>query len=334
MPFNYIRVRATDFNDGITATLIPKSATTTLVSSVRFAPVTELPILRFTCSGTSFKAQIARDVTLSGGADINAVPVFVDGAYAGKITATLNATAWFTFSGMSAGNHVVELWGGQAAVSGAASVSAGHILAIAGTSVALAPVVPSRKLLCWGDSIMGANNPGNLGVTDLTGLLRASYPGRVTSESMGSATYTQWSDNTSLIARFARHVAGVASFDILAQLGTNDYGGSLATIQAQLTTQFGLIVAMTGLNKLVVLTPITRGTETINGAGFTLGNYRTQITAAIAAVGSAKIATVDGTALGLNTSTDYIETPAANALHPNDLGTAKILTGVRTALGF
>jgi hypothetical protein len=332
---NYIKVGPKDFVDGIAATLIPMSATTTLVGVARFCPVTECPRLPFTCTGTSFKAHIARDGTLSGGADINAVPVFVDGIRAGEINATMSAIGWFTFSGMSAGPHYVEIQGGQAAVSGAFSVSAGHILAIAANNLALVPTTVARKLICLGDSIMAANNPGSLGVTDLTGLLRASYPGRVTSESMGSATYTQWSDSTSLLARLARHAAGAASFDILCQLGTNDYGGQLGSLTAQLTTQFALMAAMPGLGRMVVLTPITRGTET---GATTLGQYRTQIVTAAQAAqlgpGGSKIVIVDGTTLGLNTSTDYIETPASAALHVNDIGAPKMHAGIRMGLGY
>lgn len=329
---NYIPIQPADFTDGIGNTLVPTSATTTVVGTDRFCCGTECPRLRFTCSGTSFQVRIARDSVIAGVANFNDCPVFVDGVYAGKITPTASVVAWYTFLGMSAGDHVVEIQGGQGGLSGAAMVSTGSILGIAGTNIKLAKIVAARKMIYFGDSIIPANTGTSpLGVTDILGLLRTYYPGRVTVEAMGSATYTMWSDNVSLISRFARHVAGAATFDICILLGTNDYGGQLPSLTAQLTTQFALMVAMANLNKLLVVTPLTRGTET---GATTLGQYRAQITTAIAAVASTKIITLDGTSMGLNVNTDYQETPAANALHPNDFGAAKVFGGIRGALGF
>jgi hypothetical protein len=332
---NYIRVRPADFVDGVAQNQVPNGPTMNLVGVARFPPTTECARLRFTCSGTSFMVHIARDFNVGGASTINDCAVFVDGVYAGKITPTLSVVAWYTFNMATGGNHTVELQSGQEAVSGGASLSAGHILAIAGTNLALSPVTASRKLVIFGDSIIAANGgPTPLGVTDILGLLRSSYPGRVSADALGSATYTMYSDNAALVARLARHAAGATTIDLLMQMGTNDYGFSQPSLTAQLTTMFGVLVAMPGLNKMVVLTPITRGTETINGAGFTTGGYRTQIAAAATAQNNPKIVVVDGSALGLNTSTDFFETPAANALHPNDSGAAKMLVGIRGALGF
>jgi hypothetical protein len=334
--YNYIAISPRDFTDGISATLIPKGPTTNVLGGFRFAPATECPRLRFTCSGTSFSVRFARDSVFVGVTDYNDCAVFVDGAYAGKITPTVSTVAWYASPAMAAGNHVVELQGGQGQVGGASNyLSTGHILAIAGTNLQLAPVVASRKLVCFQDSILCANSgTGAIGETDLFGLLRGSYPGRVTAEAMGSATYTMWSDITSTMKRFARHAAGATLVDLLFALGVNDYIGSVANITPALTTLLTSAVTLPNLNKLVILTPITKGTETVNGAGFTLGDVRNQIVAAATAVASPKIVVVDGTTLNLNTSTDYEETPASNALHPNDLGQPKLLAGIRVPFGF
>ncbi len=331
---NYIRVRPADFTDGITSTQIAVGPLVNLVGVARFPPATEGARLRFTCTGTTFQVQIARDSNFGGGATFHDCPVFVDGAYAGKITPTYNVLAWYTFTMSTGGNHVVEIQGGQQVINGSGCQSSGHILAIAGSNLALAPAVAARKLVIFGDSIVMANTVTSaLGLTDLLGLLRANYPGRVSAEAMGSTDYSQYTDSASIFARFARHAAGATSIDLLLEHGTNDYGFGQPSLTAQLTTLYALLVTLPNLNKMVVLTPLTRGTETVNGAGFTLGNYRTQITAAVTATNSSKIVIVDGTSLGLNTSTDYQETPAANALHPNDAGAAKVLVGVKGALG-
>src|SRR5580765_6781342 len=124
---NYIKVRPSDFSDGISNTLIPTSADSTLVQNVRFCAMTECPRLRFTCTGTQFQVQLARDSVFVGVANYNDVPVFVDGSatptYAGKITpGASSTTAWYTFSGMSAGAHVIEIQGGQGNLSGSKMV--------------------------------------------------------------------------------------------------------------------------------------------------------------------------------------------------------------------
>jgi hypothetical protein len=282
---------------------------------------------------------IARDSNVAGVANFNDLPVFdslvAGNGYAGKITPTFNTVGWYTFTMAANGNHLIEVQTGQGAVSGSAFVGAGHILAVAGTNVQLAPLtsVP-RRMLFVGDSEVPANTGTSaLGVTDLLALLRSIYPGRLTIEAMGVATYTMWSDVPSIMARYARHTADASIFDIVYLLGTNDYGAGLGDLTAQCTTLFANLVTLPRLNKLCIVTPITRGTETAVG-GFTLGQRRSQITAAAQAANSPKIVIVDGSNLGLNTSVDYQETPAANALHPNDTGSQKIMVGIRQGLQF
>jgi hypothetical protein len=334
---NFIRLAPADCVDGIAATLIPASSTTTAVSSIRFTPTTGMARWRFTCTGTSFKVQVARDGVSSGnGNNPNSIQAYVDGVYFSQ-TATLNAVTWLTFSGLSAGPHTVEISCGQNGVSGSKTIG-NAILAIAGTNLALAPVAVSRRLLHWGDSI-ATSCSGNLGADDIYSLLAASYPGRVTGECMGAGTYTMWSNNTWLMSRFSAMVASATQFDFLATLGTNDYANSQPNLTTQLTTQFGLILAMPTLRRLVVMTPVTRGTETVNGAGFTMPQVRAQIAAAANAAAAAasalsKLVVLDGSSFGLNTSTDYSETPASAAIHPNNAGIAKIMPPLRTAIGF
>lgn len=340
MGFNYIPLEPADFADGISNTLVPTSAYSVALNGFRLNPMTECARVRFACSGTTFQAQISRDSVFAGVANYNDMPIFTydtgQPVYLGKITPTSATTGWYTSPTMSAGNHIVELQTGQGNLSGSNFVGVGHPLALQGTNLSIIQPPVSRRMVFWCDSEIPANTGTSpLGVTDLLGLLRLAYNGRVSVEAMGSATYTMWSNNASLIQRFVRHARG-GPFDIVVLLGTNDYFNQLGNLTAQLTTQFTLMAALPNLNKFVILTPLTRGTET---GATTLPQYRAQIAAAAAAAIAAsglngqKITVLAGDTFLLNTSTDFQETPAANALHVNDLGSAKVMTAIRTVLG-
>jgi hypothetical protein len=321
---SFIRLSPADCVDGISATLIPASATTTVVSGVRFTPATEMARWRFTCTGTQFSVQVGRDGPTSGvNSNPNAILAYVDGVYFQQ-TPTLNAVSWLTFSGLSNGPHTVEISNGQGGVSGSKMVG-NAILAISGTNVALAPVSSSRRLVLFGDSEMCASST-LLGVTDVGSLLRSVYPGRVSfGESMGGATATQWSNIPSLTSRLIRHAAGAGVVDFAYWLGVNDYIGQTASIQTVVTNHLNAMLAVPGCNRIVVMTPVPKSTET---GTRTLTQYRADVTAAVAAVSSPKIVLIDGTSIGLSLATDYVD-----GLHQNDAGCLKSFAALRTGLG-
>jgi len=321
---SFLRLSPADCVDGISATLIPASATTTLIAGVRVTPATEMARWRFTCTGTSFRVQVGRDGPTSGvNSNPNAVLAYVDGVYFQQ-TPTLNAVGWLTFGGLSNGPHTVEISNGQGGVGGSIMVG-NHVLAIAGTNLALAPVSSPRRLVLFGDSEMCASST-LLGATDVGSLLRAAYPGRVSfGDSMGGATATQWSNAANLTTRLIRHAAGASVVDFAYWMGVNDYIGQTASIQTVVTSHLNAMLSVPGVNRIVVMTPVPKSVET---GGRTLTQYRGDVTAAVAAVASPKITLIDGTAIGLNLGSDYVD-----GLHQNDGGCLKSFAALRSGLG-
>lgn len=111
-------------------------------------------------------------------------------------------------------------------------------------------------------------------------------------------------------------------------IGTNDYGLNKWGAAAFGTAYASLLDALhTALPSAVIYaqTPILRTTETANGSGSTLGNYRTQIASAVS-TRTAYATLVDGTSFMTTASLD-------DGLHPNTAGHALYANAVKTVLG-
>lgn len=191
------------------------------------------------------------------------------------------------------------------------------------------PTTP--RIVAYGDSIaVGANatNPPTAGVWQL---VRDAYNGSLVIEGWGYRSLYDDCNTSELRAAFVAHLAGLSPDIIWLAIGTNDYGlnkwsaASFGTAYAALLDDLNTALPSA---TIYCQTPIERTTETANGSGSTLGDYRTQITTASNAR-SGYCVTVDGTAAG------YPQAPGDldDGVHPTTAGHALYGAAVILELG-
>ncbi len=326
--WNYVRIRPVDH----ISDALPNDPR--VVVGQRLSGYSENGIISLSLTGPTLQVQVACDNTLAAPASGMDLAVFVDGVYNTNIRPTGTGTlAWFSIN-VGAGTHSVTLVSGQTSRP-SATILGSWVVAVAGINLSVSKLTTGRRLIWYADSLISACSTQQ-GNNDLVAKFRAVYPGRVSCEAYGFRAAFDDTTDTALTNRITRHAADSSVIDLVCMIGTNDYGlnkQTAANFQTQIGTRFASINTALGskLRMIWAVTPPTRGTESANGLGSTCGNYRTSITNA--ASGKAYVTVIDGTSFGLNTSTDYIETPASSALHFNDTGAGKVFTGIRTPMG-
>lgn len=196
-----------------------------------------------------------------------------------------------------------------------------------GTTTLVEPTAPANRVVVYGDSI--AVGDGSLYPTSQAWpvLLRADLP--VAVEAWGYRSLYDDANTAELRAALVAQLASFAPGAVWLAIGTNDYG-----LNKWAAAAFGAAYAAllddlhTALPDATIYcqTPLLRGTETANGSGSTLGDYRTQIATAQSTRTDWAVL-VDGTAM--LELTDL----SADQIHPTTAGHALYAAAVATALG-
>lgn len=274
---------------------------------------------------TAFSDMTLRDESASE------VGVIVDGSHYGTLNFVKNG---LSTQGMylPAGAKRIEFVNGQQSNPG--SVQGTFLVSVAANATLTFVSSPSitNRMLVYGDSIAvgGNSEPPVKHAWPLQ--LRRFALSAGTYDSLGveawgyRSLYEDASDSTKRAAFVAKVVAWNPT-KLWMAIGTNDYGLNLwtaANFQTALDTLFSdLHTALPSL-QIYAQTPLSRTTETANGLGSTLGNYRTAISSA--ASGKAYVTVVDGTTL--LTTADL-----ADGLHPTTAGHKLLANAIRTYLG-
>lgn len=256
------------------------------------------------------------------------VGVYVNGEY--------NQSIEFSSAGVHAA--AIALPAGDKAVSlvnGLQSYPAGEVVGTFVQSLTanapLTPITPppSNRLLIYGDSISVGGNSSTPTRDGWVPLLRKGmWPDSVALEGWGHRSL--WADAATAPARaaFVAKLAAYAPARIWLAIGTNDYGlnkwsaASFGTAYAALLD--GLHAALPSAT-IFCQTPLLRTTETANGSGSTLGDYRTQIATAVS-TRTAYATLVDGTAIMTTAS-------LADGIHPTTAGHVLYASAVIAELG-
>ena len=264
--------------------------------------------------------------------------VVVDGALAASVTVAADSVPHRYNAVIPAATTSVEVWepfqGRAAPVNNDADgqIEAGFVTGVYGTSIT--KPTATTCIVTVGDSILSGCNTNPAIFYGVVGQLRLlAHPlGRlVVSLDCGATTlcgdgYT--GANLATLIQQAAASTGATTVYVLFQYGRNDYSYYGATASHTPTNvQTALQACITALPAAyikVVSTPIPQATETANGGGFTLPNYRT----AEAAVTGTNLTILAGTSYGIVAGTDLYD-----GVHLNVGGVAKNLAGVKTALG-
>lgn len=198
------------------------------------------------------------------------------------------------------------------------------------SSATLVAQPASPRLLVYGDSIsVGAfaDSPPLEGVWQL---VRNAYGGSLVIEGWGWRSLYDDCATAIKRAEFVAHIAAMLPASIWLAIGTNDYG-----LNKWSAASFGAAYAAllddlhTSLPNAVIYcqSPLDRGTETANGSGSTLGDYRTQISTA-AAARSGYCTFVDGTGAAYPGTAEMVD-----GIHPSTAGHAMYAAAVISELG-
>lgn len=257
------------------------------------------------------------------------IGVVVNGVYNQSIQMPSNGTVATTITLPAGTNKLVEFVSGlqskPSALIGTWVVSVTCASGIIQTSVSSA-----NRMLVYGDSItVGANStpPTN------NGWFRAvRYAYAPNDSAMEAWGYRKLYDDCLDATHRTAFTATVAAYNpsvLWMAIGTNDYG-----LNAWSAAVFGVAYAdlldklHAAMPSLVIYcqTPLLRVTETANGSGSTMGDYRTQISTAVG-TRTGYCTLVDGTAFMTTASLDV------DGIHPTTAGHALYASAVRTALG-
>ncbi len=274
----------------------------------------------------------------------NGFAVVVDGAYQKQLfIAQDSAPHNYVISGLTlaGGGSTVEIWeptGSRSNVnSGVDSpYAAGYLTSVyLPYKSSLVRPTATTGIITIGDSIFGTRNPGDVnfpnavfGCAGQLRLLAHAQGWLLTSldyssacmagDGLSSANWITW------IAQAAAAMGNPATVKVIYLPFRNDWSVYGNTQSNSPTACQSLLQAV--INGLayqhIVCTNIPQSSESANAGGFTLPNYRT----AEAAVSGATI--LDGTSWGINTATDL-----GDGIHPNAAGVAKMVAGMRGALG-
>lgn len=283
--------------------------------------------------------------------------VVVDGVVQQVVTVAADAaihTVTVTGLSLAPGGSTVDVWeawngrlgsGSSLLNTGAdAPIAAGYLTAV-WLPLGLAPVKPTctTGIVTVTDSIFGCAFTG--GTSDpLTlaaygsaaaqiQLLAQAKGWLLTNLCSGGATLLgDGLTNANYVTLIQQAVAAMgspANVTVYFQIGYNDYGQygaqGISSTPTQIATALSAIAGLLSPYRVVICTPTPSGTETANGGGFTLGNYRTPM---LAVTGS-NVTTLDGTSFGINPASDE----NGGGPHMNSSGAGKLAAGVRGALG-
>lgn len=255
------------------------------------------------------------------------IGVVVDNVYFGEAAASAAGTTITRFT-LPAGSKTVSFVAG---FQGYASPATGTFLAKVRANAAMTQVnlTPTNRIAVYGDSIaVGAYaDPVHEDAWAIQ-VRRAYSPDSVVIEAQGNRSLHDDCNTAGLRAAFVAKIVALAPARIWLAIGTNDYGLNKWSAASFGTAYAALLDDLhTALPSATIWaqTPLLRTTETANGSGSTLGDYRTQITTAVS-TRTAYCTLVDGTAIMTTAS-------LTDGVHPSSAGHTLYADAVMTALG-
>ena len=254
----------------------------------------------------------------------------VDGAFYQQILAGANGFATSTVF-LPAGLKTVEIVSGLQSRPGVVGSTVFGMFPISFASnspMDRVTVSQSNRLVIYGDSISVGGNSTIAARDGWAMKVRSAAPYPVGVEGFGfRALNDDCSDGTARAAFVAKIVAWNPA-KLWIAIGTNDYGLNRWSAASFGTAYAALLDDLhTALPSMAIYcqTPLLRATETANGNGSTLGDYRTQITSVVSSR-SAWATLVDGTAIMTTGS-------LGDGVHPTDAGHVLYANYVKTVLG-
>lgn len=342
MATNTLWLRPSDYSDGL-PTVVPAGGPN-VESTGGYSAVTMSghALVRVSCT-TLDKVLVLRDDGGTGSAQLLDVGINQNGTYNQKVRAPANpGTTWVSLAPSIGGTLDIMTASEGSNIS---PITMGGVpLALTGSNLQVVNVgnVSRRIVLVMDSEAYACTTTSAMHQFSLPPLIRADYPGRVSVEALGATGYYTWNSatgNAVFVDRIKRHSTGrgATTVDVVLMLSTNDYGltgQARAAMTTQITTLGGNIISGLGtaLNKLVIMSLTTRGSEADLGLG-TAPQYRTAVSDAVTAIANAKCTYLDGSTFGLLTSTaDYND--GATSLHWGDSGVVKVKNAVKTAVGY
>lgn len=259
------------------------------------------------------------------------VGVFINGVYSQTLTPGVIGSTVHTINPPMGINTITLVNGLQSRPSSTGPVLGTWVTRIqADAPITQGNLNPTNRILIYGDSIaVGGNATGSTQYNAWAMKVRAAYaPDSVALEAWGSRSLHEDCSSAPLQAAFVVAMAAYAPERIWLAIGTNDYGlnkWSAAAFGAAYAALLDGLHAALPSATIYCQSPILRSTETANGSGSTMGNYRTQISTA-ASARSGYCTFVDGTAFMTTGS-------LADGVHPTSAGHALYATAVQTVLG-
>jgi len=184
-------------------------------------------------------------------------------------------------------------------------------------------------LVVYGDSIAIGQDAQPIGQNAWAMLVRTAQANHdLSMEAWGTRSLHDDASTPYLLERLVARLAEFSPSTIWLAIGTNDYGLNKWPAATFGTAYGNLLTAIHDALPSAVIyaqTPLLRATETANGSGSTMGDYRTQIESA-AAAHSAYTTLVDGTAFMTTAS-------LVDGVHPTTAGHALYADAVKSVLG-
>jgi hypothetical protein len=234
------------------------------------------------------------------------------------------------------GEKTVELYdGAQSSPSGTVESSAAMVairVPKSATFSLVLPTTPAKRLIVYGDgSACGFLVGSSPFIEGWSTRVEREYPGGVTVEAYAErALFDDCVDGTARAAFVAHVVAmcdGSSENRLVLAIGHKDYGRNLWTAANFGTAYAALLDDLhTSLPALTIfcVTPTSAATETANGLGSTLGNYRTQITTAVS-TRTSYCTLIDGTTILTSSNRD-----AVGGVYPDSNGHIEIYGWMKT----
>lgn len=254
--------------------------------------------------------------------------VYIDGVYLGNAAPAADGASTHTIV-VPTGNKTVSITNGMQSKPVATLLGTFLKTIEANAPLTQTNLTPANRLVIYGDSIASGHQGSPLtGSAWATKVRTSSGSDSVAVEAWGYRSLYDDCANGTLRAAFVSLIAAYAPAKIWLAIGTNDYGLNKWSAASFGTAYAALLDDLhTALPSATIYcqTPILRTTETANGSGSTLGDYRTQIGTA-QSTRSAYATLVDGTAFMTTAS-------LTDGVHPSTAGHALYATAVTTALG-
>lgn len=350
--FDQHPVIASQFFDAKRATTIVSAQTTGYSYAKREANAR----LVFTSTTSSISIDAVNDLiavsTAISPGGFNSLGLLVDGAEVsggcqlGNGAGALGHLQRCTLTGWSSGSHTFEVWDGPAVILSATrrGSPAQVVYTDRGSTFSLtSPTAPAKRIVVIGDSIASGEmvtTAGHAAAYDAWPMqmrlhAAASVTGtwagaRVINDSHGGWLLHDVANDATEAAALAAQCDGTGSEIYIVALGVNDYQTAVvaATFQADVAALLDSIHTQCAAASVLVFTPVDKLSEVANGAGRTLGDYRTDETTACSAR-STYCTTLSGVGT-LNTGTDL----ASDNLHPTTAGAGKIEVKIRAQITY